>query len=109
MLYRFVNDNLLLNLTLKQPDARTPDEFYLAIRTKALQALDAWRVCWSTAHASAVEKTRWHTYGFFRHGDKYEAVTRILFTLELYSMLPTLLPLRSDRLESLRRLNKWSK
>lgn len=95
MLYRLVNDLLSLHLTI--PSATADSQPLQPLLNDANSALDTWHTLWSSLRAKAMAAGKWEDHGFFKNGDQYEAVIRLMLSTEARSHLRELMVVGESR------------
>lgn len=98
MLYRYVSD--LLQLALSR-QVLTP---FASMMAEAMRALDAWHERWEAAREAAEAGGVWENMGFYKNGNQYEAVVRLLLSESARPHLTSLMKSNVDRLELMKKL-----
>lgn len=99
VVYRFVNDALVLNLcrfdspSVEQPHIDTIN-----------RVLDRWHQQWAALKNDAVRRKCWDSFGFWCNGDQYEAAIRVLVSEKVQPFLKAVLKGNVNRLKLLRKL-----
>jgi hypothetical protein len=102
VLYRFASDSLNIQLSLMhdQSTALPYSDMFVDLNL----ALNNWHELWAHLKSEVSRTSSWEMLGFFKYGDQYEYVIRLLISGRARPHLRNLLGLNCDRLERLKAL-----
>lgn len=100
VLYRFLNDAAMLQLY--RSDAQTAALGSTAVQSEIDIAITTWRQVYQRLRQSAVADGSWDGLGFWKNGDQYELIIRLLLSDVIRPHLNDILKPNVDRLQALK-------